>query len=256
MIPNILNPTARTRRWSGAGISWTRPAGYSEHDEPGDGRYCLLDILVVALLQQAFEIDRARSDFASIIARSPIGPSPVLVAPQSTRRSDRDFLPPTLGRLIGGLLFLWRADRHRPETAFQGNLITARAGLRSAPTTDHSMSPCGAIYGIARKAARSSSSAIGFCNTAATFGRHWQGGVIRDEDDSDGKLVQFVDETGGQLTAPQIIIHDRDTGTCSAINRSASAEVAAGPMTSAPSDRTRLFRAIPRCQESSTTRIR
>ncbi len=86
------------------------------------------------------------SDPASIIERSPISPSPVLVAPQSTRRSDRDFLPPTLGRLIGGLLFSWRADRHRPETAFPRN-----------------------IYGMARKAARSSSSTIGFCKTAATL---------------------------------------------------------------------------------------
>ena len=76
-------------------------ANLPTRDEPpprqpcGLRMYCLLDILVVALLQQASEIDRVRSDPASFIARSPISPSPVLVAPQPRGgATGTSFLPP------------------------------------------------------------------------------------------------------------------------------------------------------------------
>src|SRR3954467_10430379 len=45
------------------------------------------------------------------------------------------------------------------------------------------------------------------------------------------------------------------SGRRSAIRRSASAAVAAGPSTSAPHDSSSICKPVPTCQESSTTRI-
>jgi hypothetical protein len=81
-------------------------------------------------------------------------------------------------------------------------------------------------------------------------------GVAGDHDDPDTSIVQLTDQGIGALAAAETEVDERNIGGCSQIRCSAAAAVATGPATSAPQAWSRLFTALPTCQQSSTTRIR
>lgn len=80
--------------------------------------------------------------------------------------------------------------------------------------------------------------------------------VARGHDDGDALLMQPSIRRSARSPPRKLKSTSAASGGCSQTRRCASAEVATGPLTSAPSAFSRLAIAIPSCHESSTTRIR